>query len=409
MTLIAADYLLDETSTLRRNWAVRISGSEITGVGPASSLKGESWINLGRAVLMSGFVNCHNHLELTALGPMVHRTNDFVAWLDEVRTLRNSESEGFLAASAREGVAQSLLAGVTTLADHSNSGLSLDALSEMPIRAFILYELIALDKKTFEERVPLYKERIKNTKETPHLSWGLAPHASYSVSQGLFEWTRRVCEKDRRIISIHLHEHKEEAEFLMTGGGGFRQMQERLGANLSDYPPPGLSPTAYLQSLGILRPKTLLIHANYISDEDIRQIKKSGASVVFCPRSHSYFNHTEHPLEKLLLAGVNVSLGTDSLVSNWTLSILDEMRLIKTNYPGVDARTIFKMASANGAEALGLGGKIGKLGEGACADIIALGNLPAKDSLSVDDLLVPEVKNVFTMVDGREVFRKTVE
>ncbi len=408
MTLLTADYILDENFQLRRGWAVKIAGRRIADIGPSHTLRSSgAWVNLGRAVLMPGFVNCHNHLELTSLGHDVHRTKDFVKWLDEVRALRDGKDDDYLATSAREGVARSLTAGVTTIADHCNSGLALDALSSMPVRALILYELIALDKKTFKQRLPLFKERIRNTRENVMLSWGLAPHALYSVSPELFDWVRKTCERKNRVVSIHIHEHRDEAEFLKTGKGGFRKMLERLGTNVDEFDPPGVSPVEYVRSLGILRKNVLLVHSNYVSRTDIQLVAKSGAAVVYCPRSHHYFYHKKHPLAKMLKAGVRVALGTDSLASNWSLSILDEARFVRKRYPKISGEDILRMATISGAEALGMG-NIGRLAPGMGADMAALGNLPDKE-ITIDDLLTDGVENIFTMVAGREVFKKTKE
>lgn len=405
MKLIVADYLLDENFKLRKNWAIKVSGSKITAVGPSESLEADRWINLGRAVLMPGFINAHTHLELTSLGKMVHRTRDFTAWLDQVRELRNAQTEEYIKQSAREGIAQSLMHGSTTLVNHCNSGLSLEAMSEMPARGFILYELIAFDKAVLEKRLPLFKQRIRNTRETALMKSGLAPHAPYSVSNALFEWVRKIRTRTRCPMSIHLHEHLNEGRFLETGDGPFRDFLQRLGTGLDEYAPPGVSPAKHLENLGLLDEKSILVHCNYVSDEDIDLIKKARATVAYCPRSHNYFYHENHPLERMLERGVNVALGTDSMVSNWSLSMLDELRYVRKNYPTIKPEAVLKMAFS-GARPLGLENEIGTLAEGRRADVVALGNLPDGNGLHIHDVFQDEVENIFTMVDGKEVFQK---
>ena len=77
--------------------------------------------------------------------------------------------------------------------------------------------------------------------------------------------------------------------------------------------------------------RPLLAHCNYLTEDDIDTLAASGASVAFCPRAHHYFHHASHPISRLIEAGVNVAIGTDSLASNWSLSMLEELRhLAKT-------------------------------------------------------------------------------
>jgi cytosine/adenosine deaminase-related metal-dependent hydrolase len=388
MTLIVADYVLDENMTLQKGWGVHVDeNGRIAEIGPSRILSGKGWRNLGRAVLVPGFINCHTHLELTALAHEVHKTHDFVAWLDEVS------------------------AGVTTIANHCNSGLSLDAMAKMPARSFILFELIAFDSGTLKKRLPTFKRRIRTAtgRADALFEWGLAPHAPYSVSREFFEWIKKRREKTGCILSIHVHEHTGEGDFLKTGKGPFKKMLERLGIDVSGFEPPGLSPTEYLRDLGLLGERTLLVHCNYVGDSDIDIIKESGSTVVFCPRSHAYFGHKNHPLSKLLERGIPVALGTDGLVSNDSLSMLDEMRFLRKHFPNIPADAIFAMATAAGADALGIGEKTGQLTAGREADIAALGNLPDKNRITLDDLLAPEVTNVFTMIAGREVYKQLPE
>ena len=409
MTILTAKYILDENFRLQKNCAIKIAGSKIAEIAPARKFAQDKILNLKDAVIIPGLINCHNHLELTSIGKKITRTKDFVAWLDEVRETRNNQTEKYLIDSAKKGIASSLNFGVTTIADHSNSGLSLLPLTEMPIRAFILFELIAIDEKTLKIRAPIFRKHIKNTTENKLLKWGLAPHAPYSAGKKLINWAVKKCLEENRILSIHVHEHKEEEEFLKTGTGPFKDMLTRLGMNVSEFAPPGLSSIEYLKKLKFLRRGTLLIHANYISENDMEIIKESDASIIFCPRSHHYFYRKNYPLEKMINSGARVALGTDSMVSNWSLSILDEMRFIKKDFPLIGAEKIFEMATTAGAAALNLQKITGKLKKNMQADIAALGNLPKKKDLKLDDLLKSKIKNIFTMTAGKIVYNKTME
>jgi cytosine/adenosine deaminase-related metal-dependent hydrolase len=145
--------------------------------------------------------------------------------------------------------------------------------------------------------------------------------------------------------------------------------------------------------------RPLLIHCNYITDEEISLIKSSGASVAFCPRSHRFFGHTNHPVRKLLDAGINVGLGTDSLASNDTLSILDEMKFLFLHY-AISPKNLLAMATLNGAKALGLESKVGQIKEGFEADLCGIRLPDAYPKDVYDQFLDAASENIFTMVSG---------
>jgi cytosine/adenosine deaminase-related metal-dependent hydrolase len=123
----------------------------------------------------------------------------------------------------------------------------------------------------------------------------------------------------------------------------------------------------------------LAAHANYLAKHDAALLARRKVHVVHCPRCHSYFNHDPFPLRRLVRAGVNVCLGTDSLASVYKprrqsveLNLFEEMRALSRNEPSLSARRIVGMVTLSGARALGMGGQIGELAEGAFADLIVL-------------------------------------
>jgi cytosine/adenosine deaminase-related metal-dependent hydrolase len=139
------------------------------------------------------------------------------------------------------------------------------------------------------------------------------------------------------------------------------------------------SPVRHLERCGALSDRLLAAHANYLGPRDAALLARRKVHVVHCPRCHFYFRHDPFPLRRLLRAGVNVCLGTDSLASVYKrrrehveLSLFEEMRALAGTAPWLPARKILHMATLNGARALGLGGQIGELAPGAFADLIAL-------------------------------------
>ena len=134
-----------------------------------------------------------------------------------------------------------------------------------------------------------------------------------------------------------------------------------------------------LERNGALHENLLAIHVNYLAPGDAELLARGKVNVVHCPRSHDYFRHQPFPLKELSEVGVNICLGTDSLVSVYrkpkqkvALNMFDEMRALAKGHPSLAPATILEMATVNGARALGMAGQIGELSPGAFADLIAI-------------------------------------
>ena len=141
----------------------------------------------------------------------------------------------------------------------------------------------------------------------------------------------------------------------------------------------GRSPVQQVRQCGLLGRNFLAVHANYIDDADIAALAQSGSSVAHCPRSHAYFGHAPFPYAKLAAAGVNVCLGTDSLASMTAtrrakpqLDMFAEMRAFAAAHSQVAPEIIVRMATHNGARALGWEGRLGGIFQNALADLIAI-------------------------------------
>lgn len=152
---------------------------------------------------------------------------------------------------------------------------------------------------------------------------------------------------------------------------------QRSGRDMTDC---GLgSPVRHLERCGLLNHSLLVAHANYLAPGDAGLLAKNGVSVVHCPRSHAYFRHRQFPARRLIREGVNVCLGTDSLATvqkvrgkSLELNMFKEMQALAERQSWLSPRRIVRMATVNGAKALGLAGQFGEVKAGAQADLIAL-------------------------------------
>lgn len=411
--IIRAKYLLPNANELIENGAVCVAGSEIADVGNYASVahgnSGET-CDFGEAIILPGFVNAHAHLELTGLHGKVKRTDSLPDWLMQLMRyrrrlinrlllffFRNTAKKWVREATAR-GIEMSLAGGVTTIADITNSGWQVETLKGSPIRKLIFHEVIGFETSQQKQSVARLNAKLNDAQPDSLLTFGISPHAPYSVSADLYGKCVEIATSKHLLLCTHLAETQSEIELLMSGAGEFRDFLEGLGISVEDWQPPQTTPVKYMHHLGVLESGPLLAHCNYLEESDISLLKNS--SVVFCPRSHNYFYHRNHPFEKLLAAGVNVALGTDSLASNDSLNMLDEMKFLHKTHNHIPPVSLLEIATLNGAKALKLKAQIGALQRGWQADIIVL-KIPSGADNPLERIFAEESANIFTLVAGK--------
>jgi cytosine/adenosine deaminase-related metal-dependent hydrolase len=329
-------------------------------------------VDWGSAVIMPGLINAHTHLELTSFLDQLTQFDSFTDWILQLINRRRSWTQEAFLASAKAGARLSLSSGTTLVGDITSSGVGWDATKGENLRRIVFEETVAFSPDQADQALSQLKLLLNTGDPDPLLTHGISPHAPYSVSPELFRHAAELARNRGLLLSTHVAETKAELQFLQLGTGEFRNLLSTLGVMPSGWKPPALSPIPYLESLRVLGPSCVLIHCNYLNDDSIARIRAARCSVVFCPRSHAFFGHEEHPVRKLLDFGINVALGTDSLASNSSLSMLDEVRALFQIRKDIKPEEIFRAATLSGAEAFRLGSSLGLLKPDYCADMTVL-------------------------------------
>jgi len=410
-TLHRAKYILAEPNLLLENAAVhltkegRISKIEKRYSPPAD--KETEIIDWGSAVIMPGLINAHTHLELTHLIKKITKFNSFTDWISQLVKKRRTWTKEDYIASADEGIRLSIESGTTLVGDIASNDFSWYAAEKTKIRIILFEELVAFSPEDADKALNQLKLRIERNGNNKLLLHGISPHAPYSVSPVLYRRMAQFAGKRKMLIATHVAETIAEQQFIKKGTGEFYDFLNSIAVIPKEWKHPGMSPIKYVVSLGMTGDSSILIHCNYLDDEDIDKIYKTHSHVVYCPRSHDYFGHKRHPIRKLLDSGINVALGTDSLASNETLSILDEMRFININRKDINAEEIFRAATVNGAAALSFQKNLGLLRKGYIADmtVLKLPELKIKDLLQ--NILEGAGECIGTIVNGRILWRYT--
>ena len=367
---------------------------------------GVETVDWGDAIILPGLVNAHTHLELTILHRRLMEFSSFTDWALQLIHERRTWTPEDYHHSTEEGARLALVSGTTLVGDIA-SGNGWNALSGDFPRRVVFQETLGLASNLAEPAMAkiyaLFNQYDIGTVR-PLQVHTVSPHAPYSTSGDLFRRAAALAQSHKTPWTTHIAETPEELRFFETGDGEFREFLTRLDALPENWRAPGAHPVAWLDALGILGPSCLLAHCNYLNDDAITRIVRSKSSVVYCPRSHAFFDHERHPVRQLLDAGVTVALGTDSLASNDSLSLIDEMRYLYARRKDLTPEEILRSATVHGAVALGFSERLGRLAPGFCADMTVL-SLPSgiKSIRLTDQILEGAGDWRATIINGRTV------
>jgi len=365
--LIRCRYLLPLDEPLILDGAIEVKQAKIVRLGAYQTLKKEvssaSLIDLEDLLVMPVLTNAHLHLELSPLRYRIPPAGNFLLWVRQVIKKRAQLSPLEMKEGASLAIQELLREGIGLVGDVGNTGLSLEPLLEAPLAGYLFQEIINFRGG---------KVSLNPLKEfSPHLRLTYSAHAPYTVSPLLIQAIKSYNRKRKRLFVIHLAESEEEVQFLQEGEGPLVQLLKERNQWNEAFTPPGLSPVRYLESLGVLDENTLLIHALHLEEEELALLAKKKVKICLCPRSNLYTGAGFPPLPRLLQAGLEVCLGTDSLASNDRLSLFEEMKSLLSFYPQVSALEILRMGTLHGARILGFE-NYGSLKPQAYANFIAL-------------------------------------
>ena len=362
---------------------VVIKGDRIIDVMPsdeaAKLYNAASEISLAEHVLMPGMVNAHGHAAMSLLRgaaddlPLKSWLEDYI-WPVEGRWV----AAEYVYHGTQLAIAEMLLSGTTCFADmYFFPDESARAASEIGMRAQMACPIIdfptawAQDSEEYISKATALNDQYRHH---PLISVAFGPHAPYTVSDAPLLKIATFAEELDIPIHMHVHETAQEVSDALASSGK-RPMQR-------------------LAELGLISPRLLCVHGTQLNEADIALLGDNGASVVHCPESNLKLASGFCPVAQLQAAGVNVALGTDGAASNNDLDMFAEMRTaallakaVAGDASALPALQALRMATINGAKALGLDSQIGSLEAGKCADMIAvrmnsLNSLPLYNPLS---------------------------
>jgi len=322
--------------------------------------------------LTPGLINAHTHAAMALFRgladdlPLMTWLNDHV-WPAEAKWL----SEEFVAESTRLALAEMIRGGTTCFNDmYFFPEITARIAAHTGMRAVI--GLIVIDFPSVwgsgpDDYFAKATELHDRYRQHPLIRTAFAPHAPYTVSDGPLKRVRTLA--DELDIPVHMHVH-ETADEVREGLDKF-----------------GVRPIARLDSLGLVGPSLVAVHMTQVDDEELALFARANAHVVHCPESNLKLASGFCPVARMLDAGINVCLGTDGVASNNDLDMIGELRVAALLAKGVagDASKVpayqaLRMATINGAKALGLAGETGSIEIGKAADLVAVNLEPPATS-----------------------------
>lgn len=373
-TAVALDLLLlptwlvpvEPAGVVLKEHALGIRDGRIVFIGPraaALKLNATEIRELPDMLLCPGLINAHGHAAMTLFRGLADDL-PLMTWLEN--HIWPAEGKWVDEAFVRDGtdlaIAEQIKGGITCFSDmYFFPKVASERVHNSGIRAQIAIPILDFPipgASTADDAIRQGVELFNDLKHHDRIKVTFGPHAPYTVGDENLEKIRVIAEELDASIHMHVHETAFEVQ----------QSVEQLGER----------PLARLGRLGLLGPRFQAVHMTQISDEDLVLLVESNTSVIHCPESNLKLASGFCPVERLWQAGVNVAVGTDGAASNNDLDLLGETRTaallakaVAGSATALDAHRALRMATLNGARALGIEAQVGSLEVGKAADIVA--------------------------------------
>ncbi|CRM19621.1 TRZ/ATZ family hydrolase [Pseudomonas poae] len=357
---------VEPAGVVLKEHALGIRDGCIAFIGPraaALKLSANEVRELPGMLLCPGLINAHGHAAMSLFRGLADDL-PLMTWLE--KHIWPAEAKWVDEAFVRDGtdlaIAEQLMGGITCFADmYFHPKVASDCVHNSGMRAQIAIPILDFPipgASTADEAIRQGIELFGDLKHHPRIKIAFGPHAPYTVCDANLEKVRVIAEELDAAIQMHVHETASEVQ----------QAVEQTGER----------PLARLGRLGLLGPRFQAVHMTQISEDDLALLVESNTSLIHCPESNLKLASGFCPVERLWQAGVNVAIGTDGAASNNDLDLLGETRTaallakaVAGSATALDAHRALRMATLNGARAMGLENQIGSLEVGKAADMVA--------------------------------------
>ena len=380
MRKISADYIFTISSEPIKNGVIVIDDDgtilEVTkGDQELRNKKQDSEIEYYEGIICPGFINTHCHLELSHLRSKIPESIGMTGFIKEIISIRSHFSDKQIQDAIIEAEEEMIKNGIVAVGDISNNNSTFGQKEKGNLFYHTFIEVFDLnpDKagEVFEKAITLKKQHQQLETLNFKLSNSIVPHAPYTVSEKLFKLIIQNTDEKNSILSIHNQESEAENELFISKSGTIYDAFKNMGINTDLMRQTGLNSLRSTLPFLTFASKLLLVHNTFTSREDIKwaqkqlrnkesRIKNHGQKSKIqnlfwctCPNANMYIENKLPNYNYFIEENVRVTIGTDSLASNWSLSVLDELKMIVKQYPEIPLQTLLLWATKNGADFLG--------------------------------------------------------
>jgi 5-methylthioadenosine/S-adenosylhomocysteine deaminase len=356
---------MDAASSLINEGFIGIDGDSISyiGQGNGEAISAKKVIDAKGGIILPGLINGHTHAAMTLFRGLADDL-PLMEWLNSyIFPAESRINSDFVFIGTLLACAEMILSGTTSFCDmYLFEGDAVRACKEAGMRSLmgeVLYDFNSPNYGSPENGLKYTQSLIHRWQDDPIISIAVEPHSLFTCSPNLLIAANELSVRNKVPLIIHLAETEDES----------RHIEKTYGK----------SPVKHLDALGILGPDLIACHCVHISSEEIKLLSDKGVRVIHNPESNMKLASGIAPVHEMILSGVKVGLGTDGCASNNDLDLLSEMdtaaklHKIKVMDPTVmDALTVLKMATIEGAKALGMDKLVGSLEVGKKADVIVI-------------------------------------
>lgn len=368
LRFITADFIYPVSTTPIPNGVLVIQENKIIEITTRGKVAQEQ-LEYYKGIIIPGFINTHCHFELSHLFNKIHTGTGLLSFIEQVVKIRDVPQEEIDEAIINAD-AYMWSQGIQAVGDISNKMDTFPLKSRSKIQYYSFVEMFDF----FQEEK--WEAFTNGSMETYHLATGLksvVPHAPYSVSPGLFK-TMNELNNSSVTISIHNQETQAEDDFFRKGNGGFFDFCKKFNLSLDHFNPPGTSSLEYAIRYMDPDQRTLFVHNTLTGIQDIEMAHAWNDQVFWatCPNANLYIENRLPDYQAFINSNARITIGTDSLSSNWQLSVLEELKTISRLRSSIPFDTLLQWATINGATALGMEEKLGSLDIGKEPGILLL-------------------------------------
>jgi cytosine/adenosine deaminase-related metal-dependent hydrolase len=370
---IQADRIFDGFSFMPDNAVLVISETnEVMDILP--SAEGLDDIERLQGTIIPGLINAHCHVELSYLHGQIPRGTGILKFVKAVMQQRR-EADDQIMESMRAAVSGMEQQGIVAVGDISNMADSIPVKQHSSIRFRNFIEAMGLVGAVAESRFR-YSESIRQDFENNGLDAVLVPHAPYSVSTELFSLID--ASSSGKTISIHNQESTAENLLFQLGEGDMLELYDMLKIPRTHITAQGISSLQYWHPRLQQAKSIISVHNSFTSQADIDLIKTGhrvhgqGLYFCLCPNANLYIENVVPPVELLMDSGLPICIGTDSLASNESLSVMGELSTIRQYFPAIPEATLLQWATSGGASALGFDDQLGSFRKGTKPGVVLI-------------------------------------